>query len=67
MGELGLIMEGVDVGEDISLSMSLRIISTAGVLDNGLDVSLIEANNFLRKSKIGRLGCEGLSMMETYN
>ena len=52
--EVGLIHEGVVVAEDMSLRRSLRRRSTTEVLNNGLDISVIEANNRWRKGEMGR-------------
>ena len=45
MREVGLIPEGVDVGEDMILRISPRISSTTEVFNWGLDMMAIELNN----------------------
>ena len=47
--EMGLIPGGVDVGESMILRRSLRRGSNTEVLNMGLDVAVIEANNMWRK------------------
>ena len=64
--ETGLITGGVDVGESTSLRRSLRRGYTTELLNRGLDVASIEANNWCRKREIGRDGGEGLITIATY-
>ena len=48
-GEMGLIPDGVNVGEDMSLKMSLRRGSTTEVVNKYLYFSVVEENNHWRK------------------
>ena len=50
---MGLVPEGEEVGEDMSLRISLRRASTMEVLNNGLDSSVIDTNNFWSKIERG--------------
>ena len=55
-GEVVLIMEGVNMGEDTMITKSLRGGSMMEVLNKGLDGSVLEANNLWRKRESGREG-----------
>ena len=55
-GEVVLIMEGVNMGEDTMITKSLRGGSMMEVLNKGLDDSVLEANNLWRKRESGREG-----------
>ena len=48
-GEMGLIPDGVNVGEEMSLKMSLRRGSTTEVVNKDLYFSVVEENNHWRK------------------
>ena len=65
--EVGLIPEGVNFGENMSLKRSLRRGSTLGVSNRGLCMAVIEAKNQWKRWEVGRGGVGGLSMIETYN
>ena len=68
MGVEGLIPAGVDIGEDISLQITLSRGSTIEVLNRVFDTSLIKANNRWRNMEGGGGGevGEGLRMLVTY-
>ena len=51
--EVGLIPEGLDVGEEISFRRLLRRLLTTEVLNNRMDSSVISLNNRLRKRERG--------------
>ena len=66
MEEVGLIPEGVEVAEDMSLRRLSKRGSTTEVLNRGLDILVIEANNLWSKIEKGKGREEGLSMIATY-
>ena len=51
--EVGMIPEGVALGEDMSLRKQLLIGSTMELLDNGLDSSVLETKKSEEKEKGG--------------
>ena len=53
-GGEGFIPEGLDIGKDISLRISLSRGSTTEVMKIVLDTSVIEANNRWINSEVGR-------------
>ena len=63
---MGMIPGGIDVGESMSLRISLRRCYTIEVLTRGLKAVVIEVNNRWRKRERGRGGGEGLCMIVTY-
>ena len=56
----------VEIGEDMSLRISLMRGSTTEVLNRGLDTSVIDSNNIWRNRERGIGGGEGLIMIKTY-
>ena len=56
--EVGMIPEGVELEEYMSLRISLRIGSTKTILNNLLVSSVIEANNRWSKIERGEIGAE---------
>ena len=56
---MGLIPEGVNVGENMSLKRSLRRGSTLGLSNRGLYMAVIEAKKQWKKWEVGRGGERG--------
>ena len=64
--EVGLIPEVVDIGEDMSLRILLRIESTMKTLNRGLDTLMIKLNNICRNRGKRRGGGKGLNTVDIH-
>ena len=62
-----MILKGLNIGEGMSLRRSLRIGSTAEVLNMVLYTLVIKANNRWRNREGGIGGSEGLRVVAPYN